>query len=666
MEQKSKFVLIFFFSSILLFLPQNTLVSANSDSVIQSSGATKAPTKILHTDTGETWLIPTGEFVYKTGSESTKRVFDEATKEWKPHIYEDLGNDNYQIQSGNIGTIFSGQTITHYDTKLTEKKTVEKLKFLKTEGGKYVEIPLTFVDRTMVILQKQVLETVSNYEVTDTIETVRIIENWNSDEGTIKIYYDFTEGEPLKHTFLVTPKNDGIFRLYHVFETNQNITVESVGAGNALDTEQIRIGISQNSIKVVKDGQLLVDDVQTYFLKKSQHTDVFRHVSILDQVDGSLLFGEFVSPNRGNIAWQKFIGLNIDSSKNSALLEFQYGDWVADAGETFELDPDTYSSNNPTIDGYVLTNTGSGASCPTAAFQTQTIGGSTFLNLPNSGFSVDCRRPFIEWDISSIPDGASVTDTVFKYHVATVQNPRNCDYQEIDVRPSTATAEEIWDAISSGTTFLNNDATCITTGTNKSVDLGATADASVEAQLASGWFALGMRYDNETRDSFGPNNIRFITEEGEEGEEPTPAPTLEVKYIASVSVTEKAFTLAATADLSKQKNNIGTNYTDVYNGAFEPDFNLINFTGYTKVRILSGWDYSPADTGNQQMRWVDANNNTRVLYESSTFTIDQDPNDSGWLDLPTWATNETTVEWQGKSTVIADDPIAKYFRIFLR
>ena len=124
--------------------------------------------------------------------------------------------------------------------------------------------------------------------------------------------------------------------------------------------------------------------------------------------------------------------------------------------------------------------------------------------------------------------------------------------------------------------------------------------------------------------------------------------------------------LVAYAALSKTMTNIGTAYKDIYVGLTDlgNDKQPIDFGGATSFRIVHFWDYIGA--GAQQVRWVDQANNANVLWESATFTADQDPGNSGWLALPAWATGDKTIEWQGKSNTAADDPVAKGFRIFLK
>ena len=125
--------------------------------------------------------------------------------------------------------------------------------------------------------------------------------------------------------------------------------------------------------------------------------------------------------------------------------------------------------------------------------------------------------------------------------------------------------------------------------------------------------------------------------------------------------------LVAYAALSKAMTNIGTTYKDIYVSLTDlgNDYHLIDFTGATSFRIVYFWDY--VGTGTQQVRWVDRANNANVLWETAGFTADQTPGDSGWLALPApFTTGDFVIEWQGKSTTAADDPVAKGFRIFLK
>ena len=113
--------------------------------------------------------------------------------------------------------------------------------------------------------------------------------------------------------------------------------------------------------------------------------------------------------------------------------------------------------------------------------------------------------------------------------------------------------------------------------------------------------------------------------------------------------------------------NIGSAYKDVYSTtAFDEEHLLkVDFTGVNSVRMVFLWDY--VGTGTQQVRIADLDDNANVLIESSTFTADKDPGDTGWVTLPAAFTNATKrLEFQGKSTTTTDDPIAKGYILYAK
>lgn len=125
--------------------------------------------------------------------------------------------------------------------------------------------------------------------------------------------------------------------------------------------------------------------------------------------------------------------------------------------------------------------------------------------------------------------------------------------------------------------------------------------------------------------------------------------------------------LVASVWRSATMTNIGSAYKDIYSAtAFDAEhLAWIDFTSATQCRIVFIWDY--IGTGAQQVRWVDMADNANVLWESGTFTADQDPADSGWFAIPAaFQGAMKKIEWQGKSTVAADDPISKGYAIYLR
>lgn len=119
---------------------------------------------------------------------------------------------------------------------------------------------------------------------------------------------------------------------------------------------------------------------------------------------------------------------------------------------------------------------------------------------------------------------------------------------------------------------------------------------------------------------------------------------------------------------SVTKTNIGTSYVDIYTTAFdEENMAYIDCNNVSEIKVDWIWDY--VGTGTQQVRWVDVNNNSNVLYEANTFAVDQDAGLGGWTTKPSWCIGPISywqIEMQGKSTVAGDDPVAKGYRILTR
>lgn len=118
--------------------------------------------------------------------------------------------------------------------------------------------------------------------------------------------------------------------------------------------------------------------------------------------------------------------------------------------------------------------------------------------------------------------------------------------------------------------------------------------------------------------------------------------------------------------LSLAKTNIGNAYIDIYTATFDQeDIMQIDFHNASYVAIYYMWDY--VGTGNHQLRWVDVNNNANVLIETGLITSDCDVCSFGYVSIPSWAVDGLfTIEWQGKSTVATDDPIAKGYKIVVK
>lgn len=139
--------------------------------------------------------------------------------------------------------------------------------------------------------------------------------------------------------------------------------------------------------------------------------------------------------------------------------------------------------------------------------------------------STDCHRSVIEWDISSIPDNAVITDVDVSFETGSIGTANNCEWNPITNQPSISATGTVFADIADGTPYADNNAECTTVGINRLVDLGTSADSDLQALLSSDWFAVGIQAENEAVGvSSTLNTLRA------EPWPATPDPTLTVTY----------------------------------------------------------------------------------------------------------------------------------------
>jgi len=174
------------------------------------------------------------------------------------------------------------------------------------------------------------------------------------------------------------------------------------------------------------------------------------------------------------------------------------GDYIIEYEKTISdkekliIDP-TFTSNNPTEDGR-LTDSDNDDNC-------EAVPGSVTFSTTNGHVGRfaqvavdDCARFYSEWDITSIPDTALISDVDFLFDISLWEGiDTACDYVGMVGQPTVETDATNWANIGSGTPLLSNDATCITAGDNKNVDLGGSGESYITSQLLSNWAAIGVK-----------------------------------------------------------------------------------------------------------------------------------------------------------------------------
>jgi hypothetical protein len=220
------------------------------------------------------------------------------------------------------------------------------------------------------------------------------------------------------------------------------------------------------------------------------------------------------------------------------------GDYVIEYEKTISdkekliIDP-TFSSNNPTVDGY-LSDTNNDDICNGTTLTKDTSGTLIIVGTEGTGFGTDdCFRGFFEWDVSSIP-ADTILDSHFLFDVDSLvgAGPVACDYIGMNARPSTDTNTNLFSSIGSDTVLVSSDTNCQTPANNYDLDLTVAGDTYFSGKLSGGWAAIGMKKPTETVDG----TRRFTQIASEDNGGATPKPTLVLTY--------SAFSIDAVTDLT--------------------------------------------------------------------------------------------------------------------
>ena len=204
--------------------------------------------------------------------------------------------------------------------------------------------------------------------------------------------------------------------------------------------------------------------------------------------------------------------------------------------EKLVIDP-TFTINNPTEDTYLRDDDDDDV-CQVSPSSVTEITGAVVLRVgkANAAAGGDCYRSWVEFPISSIPDGVQIINVDFDYDISSIagSGPDFCDYIGLASQPTIRTPIQIWGDINSGTVLSNADNGCDSTGINKSVNLGASGNSYVQSQLPSDWLAIGIKQDIE---GALDGTIRFTSFCAEE-DACTPDPTITITYQSSDAITD--------------------------------------------------------------------------------------------------------------------------------
>lgn len=253
----------------------------------------------------------------------------------------------------------------------------------------------------------------------------------------------------------------------------------------------------------------------------------------VDQNDGAEYLKQFITDNGGvldlgggiifdfDIGIDDLYSVNVyDNGIDSSRLVFEYRtSTVLANNETLIIDPTfTYTISTDAIAIGAEGQSGSACGDAYSLYDNGNLDAS-FTRDSSSAVDFSCERETWTWDISSIPNDATITDVTVRFDVGLAVNARTGDFVEVDgVDPRTLTidnavvdntdADLLWDAY--GTVYVSGSTDFQTVANDYVQSLGASAVADLQDDIADGYFVLGAKSNNETRD--GSNRTTEITD----------------------------------------------------------------------------------------------------------------------------------------------------------
>ncbi len=139
------------------------------------------------------------------------------------------------------------------------------------------------------------------------------------------------------------------------------------------------------------------------------------------------------------------------------------------------------------------------------------------------GSAGDNTAGYFQYDTTSIPDTATIDDTIFHVRMRSEGFPlRTVEFNPIPNKPTTSSDSTLWTDATGGTAYTTQ-ASVSDSSTWYSKDLGTTADSDLEGLLGSDWFAVGMYFP-------GAGGIEVFINPSESAFDPV----LEVTYTPAV------------------------------------------------------------------------------------------------------------------------------------
>lgn len=431
----------------------------NTDIVIENNQPTKPEPGTLTGRGRDYETVYIGDGIYRAIIGGVPLwTWNNSTQEWVPNAWKSDSISHIQtVQSGMIGWKIKSNEAEIYDSNMTNLIATER--WIPRIGD--------------IILEKsfQDQSTIHNNTGVYVTNTYSIIHQ--STTATLKIVYAVHDGKPTERIVLLEGLPSTLASEVAIDREWTGLKASQLFTDDHVADKMIEDSVTETTKMRLSDGK------QTY-------------VRLIDN-DGKLILHENLLT-----AGNKFDRIKY----NDSLVVFTYDGWTASDSQLI-LKDDTFTSGAPeTIqDGHVAGSSSTGTTCTTASFSRDSAATTMTIRVQDSSVNSTCRRVYVEIDITEIPDFSEITDVTISWEVSGTTNGRNCDLMPVLSQPSAITDSALWTDIGDGTAYVDNSNTCATNGLRGPIDLGTTADSDLESKLASNYFAIGWKADNEVRDS---------------------------------------------------------------------------------------------------------------------------------------------------------------------
>lgn len=312
------------------------------------------------------------------------------------------------------------------------------------------------------------------FEIQKNHTSISITKTADTDRGTLTITYLLREGLPLKHTV--------------EWQASEPVTVRVLQRWDNVYAD----GVNGQEI----ENNLTLEDYDFRFYTPDNELVVHESQWSTGYVDESGYHNTVLQPTE------------VRKHESGLSVDYIFSNWTLGSSESLRIDPDTFTKEGPLLWVQGRADGNLGPNCnATATTQADVTGTKDYIiyqRVNNTATSPSCIRSTVKWDITDIPDGATVsaiTVTTDRYNHA---GSKTVDVYNVTIDPATYTDQQAYDEPGNAThTIYGDNLAASWIGYDpegfRSYTLLSAAHAEFEARLTADWFGIGITYSNEVR-----------------------------------------------------------------------------------------------------------------------------------------------------------------------